>query len=291
MITGMSFLLVITSAVIHPLWNMLLKRSDDKVIFYFNIHLVYTILFAFVLFIYPVREVTVLGWVWVTLSALTHFFYQLFLCKTYELGDLSLTYPVIRSAPIFVLIMGLVFLGEVPSAGALAGIILVVVGVQILNQKGLGVREFLSPFQQIDRRVLLFAALTAFSSACYSVVDKKGVLAMNPILFFYLFFALSGFLFFGYLLFSDERRKKYFEILKRDKARITLAALLEFASYILILYAFQLSNIAYITALRQISVVFGALYGIWFLRERYGRVRLTGSLILFIGVFLIIILG
>lgn len=291
MITKISFLLVIISGLIHPLWNMLLKKSEDKVIFYLNIHIVFTLLFSFILFLYPLGDVTFLGWVFVVLSAFAHFFYQIFLCRTYELGDMSLTYPIVRSAPVFVLIMGLIFLKEIPSNGALIGIIIVMLGTQIINQKSLSISMVLAPLRHINRKTMSFAGLTAFSSACYSVVDKRGVLEIDPILFFYLFFAISGFLFLGHLLFLRERRKRYFEILSKDKFKIALAAILEFSSYILILYAFRISNIAYIVALRQISVVFGALYGIWFLKEKYGKVRFIGSMVIFIGIFLITAFG
>lgn len=207
------------------------------------------------------------------------------------MGDMSLTYPIVRSSPVFVLLMGVVFLGEIPSKLALVGILVVVLGVQIMNQKSLSFSGFLSHFRNADGRVMAAAGLTAFFSACYSVIDKKGVLKMDPVLFFYIFFALSGFMFLGYLLSMKERRGRYFEILKRDKMWIALAAVLEFSSYVLILFAFRISKVAYIVALRQISVVFGVLYGIWFLKEKYGKVRLVGSLVIFLGVFLITVFG
>lgn len=293
MVNKISLLLVIISALIHPLWNLLLKRSGDKVIFYLNIHLIFTVVFSFILFLYPLRDITPLGWFFVILSACTHFFYQLFLCRTYELGDMSLTYPIIRSSPIFVLLFGVIFLKEIPSKIAIMGIIIVVFGVQIINQRNLSVSSFLASFRHrhINKKIMIPANLTAFFSACYSVVDKKAVLAINPILFFYLFFSLSGFLFLGYLLSLKERRRYYFAILNKDKMIIFLAAILEFASYILILFAFRISKVAYIVALRQLSVIFGALYAIWFLKEKYGEVRFVGSLIIFIGVFLIIAFG
>lgn len=81
------------------------------------------------------------------------------------------------------------------------------------------------------------------------------------------------------------------QVLKKDIFKITLAAVLEFSSYILILYAFRVSKIAYIVALRQISVVFGALYGILFLKEKHADVRFVGSVIIFIGIFLITVFG
>jgi drug/metabolite transporter (DMT)-like permease len=291
MITKISFLLVILSGLIHPLWNMLLKKSQDKVIFYLNIHLIYTVLFSFILFLFPVKEIGALGWFFIIISSLAHFFYQLFLCRTYELADMSLTYPIVRSSPLFVLLLAVVFLKEMPSPVAIAGIIIVMVGTYIINQKSLDISKLFKSFSQINKKAMVAAGLTALFSACYSIVDKKGVLEVHPILFFYLFFAISGFMFLIYLLFLKERRKRYFEIIKKDKFKITLAAILEFSSYLLILYAFRISKVAYIVALRQISVVFGVLYGIWFLKEKYGRVRLTGSLVIFGGIFLITAFG
>ncbi|MFH0732459.1 MAG: DMT family transporter [Candidatus Omnitrophota bacterium] len=291
MITEISFLLVIISSVIHPLWNMLLKKSEDKVIFYLNIHLFYTLAFCFILFLYPLKDVSIAGWVLVIVSACTHFFYQIFLCKTYEGADMSLSYPIIRSSPVFVLLMAFILLGEVPSKIAILGIIVVMLGAYLINQKKISFSGILDPFRHINKKVVFFAGLTAFSSACYSVVDKKGVLLMHPILFFYLFFALSGFLFLGYLLFMKERRRNYFYITKKDKFSIALAAVLEFLSYILILYAFRMSKVAYVIALRQISVVFGSLYGILFLKEKYAKVRFAGAVIIFIGIYLIAAFG
>ena len=201
MITKLSFLLVIISSLIHPLWNMLLKKSEDKIIFYLNIHLIYTVLFSFILFIYPLKRISLFGWIFIITSAIVHFFYQLFLCRTYELGDMSLTYPIIRSSPFFVLLMGVFFLKEMPSKTAIAGILIIIVGVHIVNQKSMNVSKMFNSFHHIKKKVVAIACLTAFASACYSVIDKKGVLEVNPILFFYLFFAISGFMFLGYLLF------------------------------------------------------------------------------------------
>ena len=291
MITKLSFILVIISGIIHPLWNLILKKSDEKVAFYLNMHLVYTALFGFILLFYPLKEITLLGWAFVVLSAFMHFLYQIYLCRTYYLGDMSLTYPIIRSAPIFVLFGGIIFLREMPSLWAVAGIITVIFGVNVINQKTLSFAAMLAPFRHMNKAATIAALLTAFFSACYSVVDKKGVLAMDPILFFYLFFTLSGFFFLVYFAFLKEKRGRYMQVLKKDIFKITLAAVLEFSSYILILYAFRVSKIAYIVALRQISVVFGALYGILFLKEKHADVRFVGSVIIFIGIFLITVFG
>lgn len=223
------------------------------------------------------------------LSSLAHFFYQVFLCKSYEIGDLSLTYPIIRSAPLFVVIAGLLFLKEGISFTALIAIILIVLGAQMINHRSLALREFLDSWRYLNKKAMLAAILTAVFSALYSVVDKKGVLELSPVLFFYLFFAISGLMFGGYLLFLKGRADKYWEITKKDKYRIAAASLMEFASYILILYSFRVAKVATVIAIRQASVVFGALFGIWFLRESYGKVRILASLIIFLGIYLLVV--
>jgi drug/metabolite transporter (DMT)-like permease len=291
MITTTSFFLVLASAAVHPLWNMLLKASEDKVIFYVNLHLIFTVLFSFLLLIYPVGDIDASGWLFLGLSSVAHFFYQVFLCKTYEAGDMSLTYPIARSSPLFVLVIGSIALQETPSPAAITGILLVVLGIYLMSLRSMSFSEFVRPLRIAHREALLFALATALFSAAYSVVDKKGALNMQPALFFYLFIAISGLMFLGYLLLLNDRRGNYWRILKRDKYRITLASVLQFGSYVLILYAFRYSNVAYVVALRQVSVVFGVLYGTLFLKERNGRGRLLASTIIFLGSFLIVVYG
>jgi len=291
MITGTTLVLVLFSALIHPLWNILLKKSEDKVVFYFHIHLVFTVFFSFILFIFPVGSISVEGWIFIMLSSFAHFFYQIFLCRAYELGDISLVYPIIRSSPIFVAILGFIFLKEIPTPIALAGILLVIAGTQLINQKALSLSAVFKPIRRDSRKMVLAAGLTALFSALYSAVDKKGVLEVNPILFFYLFFAFSGLFFGAYLMLYKDKRRNFLLILKKDKYRIALASVLEFTSYVLILYAFRLSKVAYVVALRQVSVIFGAILGVWLLNEKYAGVRIAASVIIFIGVFLITVFG
>ncbi len=61
--------------------------------------------------------------------------------------------------------------------------------------------------------------------------------------------------------------------------------------YIFILIAIKLAQVAYILAIRQFSVVIGALLGVFFLKEGYGGQRIVGSLIIFIGVYFLVVLA
>lgn len=291
MITYLSLILILVSAIIHPIWNILLKKSEHKVIFYLHIHFVFTLLGCFLLFIYPITKISIAGWIFIILSAIAHFLYQIFLCRAYELGDITLTYPIIRSSPVFVAILAFIFLKEFPSLLALIGIIIIIAGAQILNLDRFSIKGLFKPLKKSNRKPMIAAFFAALFSAVYSAVDKKGVLEVNPIIFFYLFFAISGIFFAVYVFYTGESREKFIRVFMDNKFRIILASVLEFASYVLILFAFRLSKVAYVVALRQVSVVFAALLGTRFLKEKYFALKITGSIVIFAGIFLITVFG
>ena len=291
MITCISLILILISAIIHPIWNIILKKSEHKVIFYLHIHLIFTLLGCFLLFIYPVTKISAAGWIFIILSSVAHFLYQIFLCRSYELGEITLTYPIVRSSPIFVAILSFIFLKELPSLLALIGIIIIIAGVQVLNLDRFSIKGLFKPLKKANRKPLIAAFLAALFSAVYSAVDKKGVLEVNPIIFFYLFFAISGMFFAVYVFYTGESRKKFIKVFMDNKFGIILASVLEFASYVLILFAFRLSKVAYVVALRQVSVVFAALFGTMFLKEKHFALKIAGSVVIFAGIFLITVFG
>ena len=61
--------------------------------------------------------------------------------------------------------------------------------------------------------------------------------------------------------------------------------------YLLVLSTMTLAPVSYILALRQVSVVLGALLGVALLRESYGRERLIGSAVIFAGVYILGVLA
>jgi len=73
----------------------------------------------------------------------------------------------------------------------------------------------------------------------------------------------------------------------KNPLKVSFAGVLMRGGYMLVLYAMSIAPVSYILALRQVSVVIGALMGVVFLKESYGRVRVIGSIIIFLGVFLL----
>ena len=85
--------------------------------------------------------------------------------------------------------------------------------------------------------------------------------------------------------------KKSFSIIVAEArssfSKIILSGILMKGGYILVLVVMGFVEVSYVLALRQVSVVFGALLGVLVLKERYGKIRVISSVIIFIGVYII----
>ncbi len=68
---------------------------------------------------------------------------------------------------------------------------------------------------------------------------------------------------------------------------ITVAALLTFFAYGLVLTAFTLSRVSYVAPAREIGIVIGVLMGVFILKEPFGGGRLLGSSFIVLGLGLI----
>ncbi|MFT7615789.1 MAG: drug/metabolite transporter (DMT)-like permease [Candidatus Woesearchaeota archaeon] len=61
------------------------------------------------------------------------------------------------------------------------------------------------------------------------------------------------------------------------------------ASYLLVLQVLKKTNVSEVIALRQSSILFGVVFGIWFLKEKHGFWKAIGAMVMLAGFVLIII--
>ncbi len=284
---SLPLLLVMISAVSHGLWNYLAKAGRDKESFMLLLNITSLLLFLPIFYlILPEVYFPLSILPYLIISGVSETLYFLGLGKAYETGDLSLVYPVARSSPVFVTLAAFLFLGENITTPGIIGILVIFIGVYILHLKGLTRKDLSGPLKYLKSGSSRYALLAALGTTIYSITDKLGVTTVDPILYaFWLGFFVTGMLTItiiyrrGFKLIRDE--------LSGNLPRITIAGILMKGGYMMVLYAMSLAQVSYILALRQISVVLGALMGVIFLGEKYGRVRIIGSLIIFIGVYIL----
>jgi len=286
--TGLALLLVVCSALLHATWNFLYKRAIDKRAFAWLFGLAAAVLYlpAFLLLACD-RPIPIEGWGAIAASALVHTFYFTCLGKGYSAGDLSLVYPLSRATvPLLVALWAVVFLGEHLSVQGAAGIVAVVAGVYILHVGELSLAGFLKPLRSIKTRPTQFALTTGLLISIYTVVDKIGVSYVQPLVYMYLWTVLFT-LIYGLYVF---RTAGWISIKSEWHAHpiaIVVVGLLMVLAYTIVLFAMTMSNVSYVAAAREISVVFGAAMGSLLLREPYGRTKVGGSALIAFGLAMI----
>ena len=127
--------LLLTSAILHALWNLILKQSQEKYIAMGWQVVIGGIISFFLLFFtgLPPRSM----WLFAVISTILEAIYFILLSFAYSDHDFSLVYPVARgAAPAFVVLWSLLFLHEIPSIGGFIGIITIICGLVIIGLTG-----------------------------------------------------------------------------------------------------------------------------------------------------------
>ncbi len=274
--TPFALSLVLTAALLHALWNALIKGSSDRAFTMGLINLGHGLLgIALVLaFLPPARE----SWPFIAGSTLIHFFYYGFLVVAYRHGDLSQVYPVARGvAPILVALGAQAFAGEVLSWSAWAGIWMVSGGIVFLL--------FARSHVQASGKAVAAALMTGVTIAAYSVVDGLGVRvsvnAFGYIGWLFLLECLAGF------AFLTLRRS----VLTSMPARAWVAGigggLISALAYGLAIYAQKIATMGSVSAVRESSVIIAALIGVLWFGERPWKGRLVAAVIVAAGVIVL----
>jgi drug/metabolite transporter (DMT)-like permease len=265
----------LSSALIHASWNAALKGGrGDRIADAFLIAVGGMLTWAVIAAIWGAPAVE--AWPYLAASVLIHLVYWFTLFNAYDAGDMSHIYTLSRgSAPLLVAIGAALTANEIPPPLKIAGIALVSVGVLCVGA---------SP--RAPLKATLWALSMGLCISSYSLVDALGARAGGDALVYVAW--TSGIMGVPMVAFAFWRRGPR---LLKDAAvapiRGIAIGVTSFAGYGLVLWAQTFAPIAQVTALRETSVVFGALIAFVFLRERLGLRRWIGAVIVAGGAGLI----
>ena len=256
-------LAVLGAALLHAAWNALVKGSADKQLDTVGLAAgagVIALLAAPWLAV-PARE----SWPWLAGSTLIHILYFVFLAGAYRWGDLSYTYPVMRGGgPMIVALAGALMLGEVLPWKESLGVVMICAGIL----------AFASGAH--DRRATLFAVSNAFVIAAYTLIDAQGARASGaPVSYTLWFFAANGVVIVALGLATRGRAVPAY--LRRHWLRAALGGACSLGAYGIALWAMTHAPVALVAVLRETSVIFGAVLGALFLKEKFTRRRLAAT--------------
>jgi drug/metabolite transporter (DMT)-like permease len=287
-LTALAFVLVLTSAALHALWNFLVKRSGASgPVFIWLFTLPSTLLLAPVAaWLIISRQMTFAAPTVMFLvgSAVIHTIYFLLLSRGYRDGDLSVVYPIARgTGPLLAGMIAIVTLRERPTIGAIAGALCIAFGAMLLarDQRAGESKPGASKVRSVEYGLMIGVMI-----GIYTVWDKflVGPLAVNPLILEWVATTLIGVIVTPAALRNLPLAR---DMWRRHKAVAISGALLSSASYIFFLTALSFSAVSRVAPLRETSILIGALLGTRLLGEGRARQRLAAAGAISAGVILV----
>ena len=269
------FTAVLCAAAAHAGWNAVVKHGVEP--------FVSTVLVSLGAGIVSLLLLPVVGlpglaaWPWVVASILIHLVYFVSLIESYRAGDMGQVYPIARgTAPLLTGLASPIVVGERVGVLAWTGILLLASGVFLLSLRG--GRDL----AKLERRAITYALLTSLTICAYSLVDGIGARSSGSAN------AYSVALFVGIapvmVLYALVRSGSG---VLTDMARYwqtgLLGGALQLGSYGIAIWAMTLAPIAIVAALRETSVLFGALIAVVFLSEPLRATRVVAALMIVAG--------
>jgi drug/metabolite transporter (DMT)-like permease len=268
-------LAVLAAAVTHAAWNAIAHGIRDQTLAFALIGI------GGIAAAIPLVIVAVMPrsdcWPYLLGSVAIHVFYTLLLMRCYQVGEFSQVYPLARGiSPLVVTILAAIFVHERLALPLVAGIVIVSAGLAVLVFAG----------RRPSRAAFLAAAGTGLTIAAYTTVDGVGVrLSASPAGYIGWLILLESL---GVPMFALARRRG---VLLRQPPRTLLAGLaagaLSLVAYGLVLWAQTRGALAPVAALRETSVIFGAIIGTLVFREPFGRTRIAATVLVVTGIVLL----
>jgi len=261
-------LAVLGAALLHAAWNAMLKSGADKQLDAVGLAAGSGMVALAAAPFLPAPAPA--SWPWIAASAIVHIAYFWALAGAYRWGDMSFSYPIMRGGgPLIVTAAGGAVFGESLGGGQLAGVLLISAGIFAF-----ATHTAADPAAQ--RKSLAFALANAAVIATYTLIDAKGArLSGAPVSYALWFFIANGVVIFaaGWL----QRRAAARRHLARQWRVVLLGGACAVGAYGVALWAMTRAPVALVAVLRETAVVFVALLGAVFLKERFTARRVAAT--------------
>ena len=273
------FLAIVACAAVHAAWNSFLKIKTDPAVATTMLAIGGGVVATVALFFTGMPQPAAMPFI--AASATIHIFYWSYLGKSYSMGDLGQVYPIARGcAPLLTALGAIIFAREYPPLTAWIGILTVVMGVLIIALRGgRGIAW-------LDRKVVAFSIVTAFTITGYSLVDGIGARhtdsAFGYIAFLYV---CNGWTLLIYGL--VKQRQALVEAIDANWHLGLLTGAMSLLGYGVGIWAMTKAPIAQVAALRETSIVFALIFAMLLLKEPFRPARTAGACVVCAGLFFI----
>ena len=273
--TSLVFLLILFAAFCHAGWSTIVKHHKSFSIMGMTC-IVEIIVFTPLVFFVPFPPLEI--WYFIIASVILHGFYRLSVIYSYKFGDLSFVYPIARGgSSLLIVILTLIILQEHISLLGFVGISTVCIGIFLISY---------SKNHKFNFSAFILAISTALLITIYTIVDGVGVrLSENKFSYLFWLLLLNGIPLLLISIFSKEK------LLSNLNTKIISwgipAGILAILSYGIVVWSMQHLEIAYVSSIRETSIVLATIMGFIFLKEKKARERILPAILVVIGITIV----
>jgi multidrug transporter EmrE-like cation transporter len=264
--------LALAAAGLHAGWNVVAKRSSDRVTALSAQFIIGGVIGAVAIAL--TRDLPAAAWWPASVTALVHVPYVLLLAHAYEHGDFSVAYPVARgSGAVFAAIGGVVLLDDDLGAAGIAAVLVVAGGMWMLSVGATGAQW-------------ATALAVGVTIGVYTVNDSRAVRTYG-ITYPFAAFVTIGVAMAAFVAISG-RSRRLVMALPAGWLQWTLTGAMAVLAYVLVMVAVRRAPVGYVAALRESSVLLAAFLGNRYLAEGAVRQRTFAAAVILAGLVLLI---
>jgi len=264
--------LALSAAVLHAAWNAFLRNGGDRLMTVALMSVSGTL--AALPFVCVLALPHQPAWGYIVVSAALQVGYSLFLVGAYRHGDLGQVYPIVRgTVPILIMLGGVLFSADRPTAPQVTGVALVAAGLM----------SFAIGKHRASLQSIRLALATGTLIACYATVDSIGVRLAGDSRAYAAWVVLLYGLLLPAAVWTIRRGKIVVDLRLATTWKALAGGLVATLAYGAVVAAFALGPAGPISALRETSVVFAVLIGRVFLGESLTIARLAACLVIAAG--------
>ena len=269
---------VLVAAVLHAAWNAIAHAIPDQLVGFALIGVAVTA--GAVLLVLTSAAPARASWPYLGGSAALHVTYNLLLMRSYRLGQFGQVYPLARgTSPWLVALAAATLVGEQLAGIQVVGVVTISLGLGALVLAG-GVPR------RAARPALVAAVLTGVSIAAYTTLDGVGIRSAGTAA------GYTGWLFLLQgpvlpLMAAAARGRTLWRQARPHLLVGLTGGVLTLVAYGLVLWAQTRGALAPIAALRETSVIVGAVIGAVLFGEPFGRWRIAATTLVAAGVVLL----
>lgn len=271
--TSIIFFIVLFAAFAHAGWSSLVKSNKEPLFIMAMTSIVEIIIFTPLVFFVPLPPFEI--WYLIISSVILHGLYRFTVASSYQFGDLSFVYPIARGTSSLILVLlSLIFLSDQISISGFIGILTVCAGIFLIAY---------DKINQFNTKAFILACITALLIAIYTLIDGIGVRGVeNKFSYIFWLLLLNGIPVLGFTLINN--RKIFSNIRKKEITKGLSAGVLAILSYGIVIWAMKHIEIAYVSSLRETSIVIATIIGFFILGEKKAKKRMIPAILVVFGI-------